>query len=103
MYLGNTTCTTDEDNATLSNQYFSVFTNSAHQFIYKVTRAAPILDCDSIDEQQVYEVLLSLDSSKSAGIDTINPLVLKHCATPLAQPLYHLFCHCLSTCNIATL
>ena len=102
MYLGNTS-TTDEDKTTLLNQYiFSVFTHSTYQLpsIYEVTHAAPILDCVSIDEQQIYEVLLSLDSSKSAGIDTINPLVLKHCAMPLAQPLYHLFCHYLSTCNI---
>ena len=39
----------------------------------------------------VYDALSSLDVSKAAGCDGISPKLLKHCALPLYQPLYHLF------------
>ena len=53
-----------------------------------------------IEEQQIYRALLSPDASKSAGIGTISPSVLKRCATPLTQPLHHLFCYCPSSCDL---
>ena len=65
-----------------------------------IAHAIPTLNCNNIDEQQVYEILLSLDTLKAVGIDIINPSVLRHCATPLAQPLCHLLRYCLFTCNI---
>ena len=84
----------------LNHYFFSVFTYSAYQLpsTHKVAHAVPTLNCINIDEQQ--NSILSLDTSKATGIDTINPSVLKHCAMPLAQPLCHLLRYCLSTCNI---
>ena len=34
---------------------------------------------------------MSLDTSKAMGCDGISPMLLKHCAIPLLQPLHHLF------------
>ena len=42
-------------------------------------------------ELDVYDAFSSLDVSKAAGCDGISPKLLKHCALPLYQPLYHLF------------
>ena len=105
MYLQNTTATTDEDKAKLLNHYFfSVFTHSHYQLPSMNEVYHSILNPNyiCIEEQEVYRALLSLDASKSAGIDTISPSVLKHCATPLTQPLHHLFCYCLSSCNLSS-
>ena len=103
MYLQNTTTTTEEDKAKLLNHYFfSVFTHSHYQLpsLNEVYHSIPTTNYICIKEQEVYRALLSLDASKSAGIDTISPSVLKHCATPLTQPLHHLFCYCLSSCDL---
>jgi len=45
----------------------------------------------SISEDDVYSALVSLDPTKSMGIDGISPKLLKHCALALYQPLHHLF------------
>ena len=45
----------------------------------------------SIQESEVYELLISLNTSKAMGCDGINPMLLKHCATAIFQPLHHLF------------
>ena len=42
-------------------------------------------------EEDIFQVLTSLDPSKAAGFDGIFPRLLKHCALPLCQPLHHLF------------
>jgi len=44
----------------------------------------------SISEDDVYSALVSLDPTKSMGIDGISPKLLKHCALALYQPLHHL-------------
>ena len=76
VYLNNTTVTTDEDEAKLLNHYFfSVFTHSAYQLssMSEVAHSIPISNYISINEQEVYMALPSLDTSKSAGIDPISP------------------------------
>jgi len=103
MQLDSSTATTDEDKAKLLNHYFfSVYTHTSYQLppIHEVPHTTPTLNCICINEQQVYKALVSLDTSKAAGIDAINPSILKHCATPLTQPLCHLFCYCLTACDI---
>ena len=87
-----------------SNPTFSQFSLSLITSYLQWTRysyhSIPTSNYICIDEQKVYRALLSLDASKSTGIDTISPYVLKHCATPLTQPLHHLFCYCLSSCGL---
>ena len=45
----------------------------------------------------MYSALSQLSPNKATGINTINPKVLKHCASSLNHPLFHLFNLCLST------
>ena len=103
IYLENITASSNEDEANLFNNYFfSVFTNSSYQLpsIHEEAHAIPSLHKINIQVDQVYEALVSLDTSKAAGIDTINPAVLKYCAIPLTRPLFHLFNFSLLTCNL---
>ena len=66
----------------------------------EVAHITPALGEICFDEHEVYDVLISQDCNKAAGIDTICPDILKHCATPLTKPLHHLFCHCISNHDI---
>ena len=100
VYLETCSSSLDEDKAKLFNHYFfSVFTHSFYQlpYLYEVAHIIPNLDKICLNECEVYEALFSLECNKAAGIDSIRPDVLKHCATPLTKPLHHLFCHCIST------
>ena len=54
-------------------------------------RASVSLDSIYISEEDVYDVLLSLDPHKATGIDGISPAILKHCASVLVKPLHYLF------------
>ena len=93
----------DEDKAKLFNHYFfSVFTHSSYQLpsLHEVAHITPI-DEICFDEHKVYEILISQDCNKAAGIDSIRPDVLKHCA--MTKPLHHLFCHCIFNHNIRTI
>ena len=49
----------------------------------------------TIEEDEVYEILSSLDFTKSVGSDSIGPKVLKYCACSLYSPLFHLFQKCI--------
>ena len=54
----------------------------------------------AITVSEVYEVLISLDVERSAGIDNISPRVLQSCTIAICEPLHHLFSQSL---NHATL
>ena len=86
----------------LITYFFSIFTHSPYQLpsMSEVVHSISTSNYISINKQEVYWSLSSLDTSKSAGIDTISSAVLKHCAIPLTLPLHHLYCYCLSTCDI---
>ena len=84
----------DQDKASLFNQYFhSVFTRSLFHLPPVSELAKPQTSIREIQfsELDVYDALSSLDVSKAAGCNGISPKLLKHCALPLYQPLYHLF------------
>ena len=44
-----------------------------------------------IQESEIYELLISLNTSRAMGCDGISPMLLKHCTTALFQPFHHLF------------
>ena len=84
----------DQDKASLFNQYFhSVFTSSLFHLPPMSELAKPQTSISEIQfsELDVYDALSSLDVSKAIGCDGISPKLLKHCALSLYQPLYHLF------------
>ena len=94
LTLDSKSATSDEDKASLFNQYFhSVFTKTSlpllpiNEFIQPHT----FIDAVTFDELDVFNALRSVDGSKAKGCDNISPMVLKHCAIALYQPLYHLF------------
>ena len=49
----------------------------------------------TILDSEVYDTLISLDETKSIGIDSIPPIILKHCALALYKPFHQLFWLCL--------
>ena len=93
MNLGSLTANTDQNIASLCNQYF-------HSVLHDSSSLPNIDDLPSIHDSlssitisiaDVFEALVSLDVGKSPGIDKISPRVLRSCAEALTEPLYHLF------------
>ena len=94
IYLGNVCATTDSDKASLFNKYFHYIYSSVHCDLpssFDSPQTSQMLGDISIQESEVYELLISLNTSKAMGCDGISPMLLKHCATALFQPLHHLF------------
>ena len=93
FYHNNSVITSPAQIAELFNAYFnSTFTSS--DFILPSLDQLPIpssqLSEISTNQSEVFELLSSLDPTKSLGNDGISPKVLKHCATSLTEPLTHL-------------
>ena len=90
-----TSASSDLEKASLFNLHFhSVFTQSSFILPPISDLPTPQYICSDIviTEDEVLQVLSSLDPSKAAGYDKIGPKLLKHCALALYQPLHHLFC-----------
>ena len=77
------------------NIYFnSTFMSCNNFYLPDVNLLAPPsfqLSHISFNESEVYEILAILDPTKSSGHNIINPQILKHCATVLAEPVTHIF------------
>ena len=54
----------------------------------------------SIEVNDVFECLLSLDVTKGPGCDNINPRLLKHCATSLVTPITSLLQESTRLCTL---
>ena len=94
IFYDNTSASQDLDKANLFNKYFySVFSRSTYSLpnFENMPRASVSLDSIYISEEDVYDVLLSLDPHKATGIDGISPAILKHCTSVLVKPLHYLF------------
>ena len=95
VYLCDTCASTDSAKAMLFNQYFHSVYQPAQCGLLSPPgpfRSSQTLRDISVRESEVYQILLSLDTSKATGCDGISALLLKKCAIPLLQPLHHLFC-----------
>ena len=93
FYHNNSVVTSPAQIAELFNAYFnSTFTSS--DFILPSLDQLPIpssqLSEISTNQSEVFELLSSLDPTKSLGNDGISPKVLNHCATSLTEPITHL-------------
>ena len=93
VYFKNVSASMDSDKASLFNQYFHSVYGPVQDLplSHDLPKPSQSFGDISIDELDVYEVLMSLDTSKAMGCDGISPMLLKHCAIPLLQPLHHLF------------
>ena len=98
--LNGVTATTDEEKATLFNQYFfSVYSNKESSLSVPPLSPSSLQSID-ITTSDIWKALSSLDPSKAKGIDGISPQVLQSCAVPLCEPLLHLFSSSLVTSTL---
>ena len=79
------------DKANMFNDYFYfVFTQAATNQSLP-TENSSHLSSISITEEDVYNALINLDTSKAMGPDGIPPIVLSKCASVLCRPFHYLF------------
>jgi hypothetical protein len=97
MYFNTKSAATDQDKASLFNEFFhSVFVHSPDLLPSDFSLPPPTdILCDI--EITIHDVFLGLSSlmpQKASGIDGIPARLLKLCATSLCQPVHHLFTQC---------
>ena len=75
------------------NKYFqTVFTVDNESTVLPDLNISPsLLDNISITKDDVYDLLMKINTTKSAGDDGIHPRVLKECADELVTPIYMIF------------
>ena len=87
--------TTPLDKANLFNQYFhSVYSPPPSSLPVPTSSSSPISSI-TIEEDEVFTILSSLNPSKAMGGDQIGPKLLKSCASSLCLPLSLLFQRCI--------
>ncbi len=95
MHFNNEPATSNEQKATLFNNYFHSVYSSSHNLPnsdqFYSTNDTPCITSITISEADVYKALSSLDPNKTMGIDNLAPLLLKKCSLALTTPLHHLF------------
>ena len=98
MYWDSTSAQSDSDKANLFNKFFhSVFTVDIESTTPHVsTLPASSLCSIDISLEDTFLALSSCDPSKAMGGDGIPPMILKHAASALAEPVHHLFSLCLT-------
>ena len=107
MYFQSQPAREDLLKAELFNKYFySIFTKTSTEVSEFITSSSPD-DHNSltevvIDEEDVYNAMCNLDSSKATGCDGIGPKILKTCASSPYKPLHYLFNKSLQYCQMPT-
>ena len=93
MYHNSTTLDSDIDKVNAFNNYFySIFNKTPIDLPPSFDLHYPGSLCHiEITEADVYDALISLDTSKAMGPDGIPPIVLSRCASVLYKPLHYLF------------
>ena len=94
MFLGTDSGSSDHCKAQLFNKFFYSVFNNAPDFAepFPTDSISPnSLNNITFASQDIYEILVSLDSSKAMGTDNISPKLLKYCANLLCDPIQHLF------------
>ena len=81
----------DTDKANMFNAYFySVFTPAETNHSLPTDNSSHFSSIN-ITEEDVYNALINLDTSKAMGPDGIPSIVLSKCASVLYRPFHHLF------------
>ena len=96
MYYNGHCSSESFEKAQMFNKYFySAFTRTSSPTIFENSKLDKLLHTINIHYAEVFEALVSLDSSKAIGIDRISPKILKNCATSLCEPITFLYIQCL--------
>ena len=84
------------------NYFNSVFTNSDFvlSFLDKLPSPSTQLSYIEFDSNDVFEALMSLNTSKACGCDKISSHFLKLCATSLLTPITNLLSLCMTKCTL---
>ena len=92
MYFGSEEVSEDLDKANFFNWFFhSVFNDHSTLPSYESsTIPADSLSSISISIHDTWDALVTLDTTKAMGCDGIPPLILKHAATALVDPIHYL-------------
>ena len=98
MFWDSTSAKTATDKANLFNKFFhSIFVvDAANATFHSSSFPDSSLWSIEITLEDTFAALSSCDPSKAAGGDRIPPIILKHTAAALAEPIHHLFSLCLS-------
>jgi len=98
VFLDNSSAIQDFDKATQFNSSDFSHNNYFIPQFEDMPSTNSIIDSVSITEEEVYNTLISLDSTKVTGIDGISPAVLKNCVIALTKPLHYLFSYTIYYC-----
>ena len=98
LFHNSCSISTDSSRAHAFNDYFhSVFRQDSCQYSsFNVSSSANSLSEIFNSDVDVYDTLVTLDTTKATGPDEILPIVLSTCASALYKPLHCLFCLCLN-------
>ena len=95
--------TKDDDTPELHfNDFYRTFIDPEHPKPWDIPNYShdTVLEDIHITEDDVYEVLRTVDPNKSGGEDGIHPRVLKECADVLCRPIYLIYSKSLSTSTV---
>ena len=98
MFWGSDSASTAAGKANLFNEFFhSVFNGNVDTLTLDTLCFPDSSLCSiNISLEDTFTTLTSLDPSKAMGGDGIPPIILKHAAVALLEPIHHLFILCLS-------
>ena len=98
LAYNSTTATSDLDKANaFINYFYSVFyQNSSHICLSDLPFLTKSFCFVTFSKEDTYKTLTSLDPTNAMGDDSIPPIVIKHCAVALLEPVHHIFTQCVS-------
>ena len=97
LYHDTTSACSAAEKANLFNSFFySVFSANTDPITLDTSFPDSSFCSINISLEDTYTALTSLDPSKAMGGDGIPPIILKHAAVALLEPIHHLFTLCMS-------
>ena len=103
LIVGDTTASTDREKANLLNSFFHSCFNTSHLPINSPIESSTIPSTELLcTEEEVFDLLMSLDVSKANGPDGISARMLKFTAASITPSVTKLFNHSISQAQLPT-
>ena len=103
LTLGDTTASTDREKANLLNSFFHSCFNTSHLPISSPAESSIVSPIEFLcTEEEVFDLLVSLDVSKANGPDGISARMLKFTAASITPSVTKLFNHSISRAQLPT-